>query len=109
MLILPLLLLYRELQCATCYNVSDMGVASLTSCLQLSYLDISYCNNVSPFLWYICTRCMLSTWDIVMWPNCLHVCIVNVYIYCVIVCLIVVHITVARGLSRIFIVGFPSV
>ena len=46
------LLLSRELQCATCYNISDVGVASLTSCIQLSYLDISYCNNVR--LVYVC-------------------------------------------------------
>ncbi|XP_065893611.1 putative RNA-binding protein EEED8.10 isoform X2 [Dysidea avara] len=39
--------LLKELQCATCYNISDVGVASLTSCIQLSYLDISYCNNVT--------------------------------------------------------------
>lgn len=37
----------RELQCATCYNISDVGISSLTSCIMLAHLDISYCSNVT--------------------------------------------------------------
>ena len=34
----------RTLSCAACYGVTDVGIACLSSCHQLSDLNISYCH-----------------------------------------------------------------
>ena len=39
--------IYRVLFCEACYDVTDVGVKSLTFCEQLNYLNISYCHHVS--------------------------------------------------------------
>ena len=38
---------YRHLSCQACYDVSDVGLACLSSCTQLAELNFSYCNKVS--------------------------------------------------------------
>ena len=38
---------HRHLSCQACYDVSDVGLACLSSCTQLAELNFSYCNKVS--------------------------------------------------------------
>lgn len=46
-IILCIVIYCRVLFCEACYDITDLGLKSLTTCEQLNYLNISYCHHVS--------------------------------------------------------------